>query len=349
MTTLPTPTEIAGRAGRYLLQYLHSVTDVPWAIESHPIGTAFPITNANDEPRAYLCLVVPTDDPELRMIGATVAASLALLLAAEPSGHSYADARSDTRSLTASLPLDGRLFAHFQPIIELASGHVVAVETFARLQSGNAILLPESFIEAVSTPAAMLALFDQMLVSALQFLSRERTRLPHLSATVKLDFAAVPSDGLASLIEARLDEYGIAGEWLSIELVERGPFSLQSTVIDELWRVTSLGVQFVLADIENCERMIRSLPGVAIAGTKLSRRHITKVTENSPEAANIRDLIERTNAAGIEVIADGVETRQQTERLLSLGCRFGQGYLFAVPQAADSLTDVLDVPLVGAR
>ena len=50
--------------------------------------------------------------------------------------------------------------------------------------------------------------------------------------------------------------------------------------------------------------------------------------------------------AAIEVIADGVETRAQTERLLQLGCRFGQGYLFAVPQPAETLADVLDMPLL---
>ena len=50
----------------------------------------------------------------------------------------------------------------------------------------------------------------------------------------------------------------------------------------------------------------------------------------------------------IEVIAEGVETQAQCDRLVQLGCRFGQGYLFAVPQPASSLAVVLDAPLVGS-
>ena len=336
------PIEAAGRAGRYLLQYLNAVTDVVWSIEALPIGSSFPITRADGTHRAYLCTVVPTDSAETRMLGATVAASLALLATVEP--HQPAPSALAKRS--TSTALDGKLFAHFQPIIELSSGHVVAVETFARLQSGNAILLPEAFIDVFDTPEAMLGLFEHMLDAALQLLATERVRLPHLSATVKLDVMAIPDHGLVQLIERRLADSGIAPEWLTIELIERTAYMPHRAMIDELWRVSDLGVQLVLADSERCEEMMRRLPGIPIAGTKLSRRQVCKLTEIDADATAVRALIERMHNAAIEVIADGVETRAQTERLLQLGCRFGQGYLFAVPQPAETLADVLDMPLL---
>jgi EAL domain-containing protein (putative c-di-GMP-specific phosphodiesterase class I) len=48
------------------------------------------------------------------------------------------------------------------------------------------------------------------------------------------------------------------------------------------------------------------------------------------------------------LIAEGVETQAQCDKLVQLGCTFGQGYLFAVPQPASSLSAVLDAPLVGS-
>ena len=62
----------------------------------------------------------------------------------------------------------------------------------------------------------------------------------------------------------------------------------------------------------------------------------------------IERILAEATSHEIEVIAEGVETQAQCDRLVQLGCRFGQGYLFAVPQPASSLSAVLGEPLVGS-
>jgi len=108
-------------------------------------------------------------------------------------------------------------------------------------------------------------------------------------------------------------------------------------------------VQLVLADIEHCRELVEALPGVPLAGTKLGRRFVSRITDGEAEFQVAADLIGSASELGLEVIADGVETRAQIDRLLRLGCRFGQGYLFAVPQPGASLADVIDAPLVSSR
>jgi EAL domain-containing protein (putative c-di-GMP-specific phosphodiesterase class I) len=171
---------------------------------------------------------------------------------------------------------------------------------------------------------------------------------PHLSAAVKLEFAAVPAEGLAARVHQRLMAHGVEAESLTVELIERGAFRVDATLVRALRELTDLGVQLVLADIERCHTLIDTLPGVPIAGAKLGRRYVSRLTDGDAEYEAVRLLLGRADEWGLEVVADGVETRAQTERLLRLGCKFGQGYLFAVPQPAASLADVIDVPLVAA-
>ena len=341
----PAPASV-NRVGRHLLQYLHSVTSARWTIEQRPLGMAFPVTDHDGVTITYLCLVDLDAADRYRRLGSSVAAAMSLLVAAEPDDIEPAPAAAGQH---AADPFDGRMLAHFQPIVEFASGSVVAVEALARLSTGTAILGPEAFLDSVDTPGTMLALFHRMLDDSLAFLAEQRIVAPHLSAAVKLEFAAVPAEGLAARVTERLTAFGIAADALTVELNERGLSTIDAATVHALRELAGLGVHLVLADIESCAALVDALPGVALAGTKLSRRYVSRITDSDDEFQAIGALIRRATDLGLEVVADGVETRAQIDRLLRLGCRFGQGYLFAVPQPGASLADVIDVPLVSAR
>ncbi len=343
------PHEPAGRAGRHLLQYLRAVTGTAWSIDSTPLGVAFPVNDADGLLRAYLCMHDPAETERCTRIGATVAAILPHLLAVEseflaPVEHSAtAEEHSDE---AVGDPFGGRMIAHFQPIVDLADGRVVAVEALARMQSGATILGPGAFLELINSPTMMLALFDRMLDCSLAFLAEQRLRAPGLSAAVKLEFAGIPEAGLPELIERRLEAWGLPGSALEVELNARAMFVLDAPRIDQLRRLAALGVHLVLADIDRADHLVRQLDGIPLAGAKVGRRYVARLVGHEDEAATVRSLIATAQRLGLEVIADGVETRMQTEQLLLLGCRFGLGYLFAVPQPPEMLAEVIDKPLV---
>ncbi len=335
------------RAGRHLLQYLHEVTSGRWSIEQRPRGVAFPISDPEGSVLAYLCLAEVSEADRYRRIGGTVAAALSMLITAEPADADLAPL-APAAAPESSL-FEGRLLAHFQPIIDFASGTAVAVEALARLSTGTTILGPEAFLHAIDTPAAMLMLFDRMLDDSLAFIAAQRVVVPHLSAAVKLEFAAVPATGFAERIAGRLKTFGIPPEHLTLELQERGTFTLGAHTGRALQELADLGVQLVIADIEQCHALMDAMPGLPIAGTKLGRRYVSRLSDGEAEVERARALLARATARGLDVIADGVETPAQVEHLLGLGCRFGLGYLFAVPQPGASLADVIDMPLMAAR
>jgi EAL domain-containing protein (putative c-di-GMP-specific phosphodiesterase class I) len=322
-----------------------------WTVEQRPRGMAFPVTDHDGVAITYLCLVDIDAADRYRRLGSSAAAAMSLLVAAEPDdlGVAPAVATAAVHGARIDDPFDGRLLAHFQPIVEFGTGSVVAVEALARLSTGSAILGPEAFLHAVDTPGTMLALFLRMLDDSLAFLADQRIVVPHLSAAVKLEFAAVPASGLAAAISERLAAHGIEANALTVEQNERSLSTIDATTVWALRELTDVGVQLVLADIEHCATLVEALPGVPLAGTKLSRRFVSRIADGEAEFQAAADLIGSATELGLEVIADGVETRAQIDRLLRLGCRFGQGYLFAVPQPGASLADVIDAPLVSRR
>ncbi|MGD9996268.1 MAG: EAL domain-containing protein [Ilumatobacteraceae bacterium] len=333
-----------GRAGGCLLEYLHHETEAMWSLAATPLGVAYPIVDGEGSGLGYLCMLYDGDAARYEKLGTAVAAALGLIHDAEARTVPVADLIGSTSGSDPDL----RIIAYFQPIVELRSGQVVAIEALARMQTADGVLGPESFLDSYRTGAAMLRLFDRMLESALQFLSDHRHRFPDLSAAINLEFAGVPEHGLTELVRTRLDEFGTDPECVSIELNERIAYELTPAAIEQLRQVTGLGVKLLLDDATTSFDAIERLPDIPVSGAKLDRRYVSQLNAGDGEIEAIRGILERATAKGIELIAEGVETQAQCDKLVQLGCSFGQGYLFAVPQPASSLSAVLDAPLVGS-
>lgn len=332
------------RIGLHLLQYLNQETDAIWTISATPIGTAFGVPGQDGTALAFLCLHDDVDPSRFQRLGESVAAALGSIAEAETKSVVVLQTPADL-SPDPWGEVDGRMVAYFQPIVELSTGEVVAIEALARMQTADGVLGPDSFLDAYSTGPSMLGLFDRMLRSSLQFLSDFTHSIPDLSAALNLEFAGVPDHGLAELVERRLGEYGIESDAITIELNERIAYELTPGALRQLRTLADLGVKLLLDDVPHSFDALTLLDGVPISGAKLDRRHVQQLTAGDRECAEVAHILTRAAEHEIEVIAEGVETQAQCDRLVQLGCRFGQGYLFAVPQPASSLTAVLGAPL----
>ena len=335
------------RIGMHLLQYLHQETDAHWSLSASPVGTAFGVPGHDGSALSFLCLHDDLEPQRYQRLGAAVASALGSIAEAESRSVVVLQDPSDMAP-SATGEVDGRMIAYFQPIVELATGEVVAIEALARMQTSDGVLGPDSFLDAYCTGASMLSLFDRMLDSSLQFLGDFRHRMPDLSAALNLEFAGVPDFGLAELVERRLTETGTDADAITIELNERIAYQLTDGARSQLRRLVDLGVKLLLDDVPHSFHALDQLGDIPVSGAKLDRRFVQQVNGTERDVAEVRAILARAADAGIEMIAEGVETQSQCDKLVQLGCRFGQGYLFAVPQPAGSLSAVLGAPLVGS-
>lgn len=242
----------------------------------------------------------------------------------------------------------GHIRAYFQPIVDMRTGEVVAVEALARWQTETGIREPGEFLPALERAGLNGSLFQRMLDDGLTHLSAFRAVSPNLRLAVNFDFDSVPASGLLKTVTDLAVKHSIPLGLISLELSERQSFDLSAATLRELTQVSEAGVRLVLDDFGVGFASLETLTSLPIKGVKLDRRFTGQVVDGEREPAVVKAMISMAADSGLEVIAEGVETQTQCDRLVRLGCRLGQGYLFALPLPPESMTTVLSAPLVSA-
>ncbi|MBU6315291.1 MAG: GGDEF domain-containing phosphodiesterase [Acidobacteria bacterium] len=240
----------------------------------------------------------------------------------------------------------GAIMAYYQPIVELRTGRVVAVEALARWQTRDGVREPERFLRSVQQAGLLGALFERVLDDGLRQVAEHRHLLPSLGVAVNFEFDSHLDNTFQRTVSTLLQKHRVPAASLSIELSERQTFELPSAIRRELLAVADMGVRLVLDDFGTGFASLETITTLPVAGVKLDRRFTSQVVNGDREAAVVKAMVALAADAGLEVIAEGIETQAQCDRLVRMGCRLGQGYLFALPQPADALAAVLSAPLV---
>ena len=241
---------------------------------------------------------------------------------------------------------DGDINAYFQPIVDLRTGHVVAVEALARWQTPEGVREPDRFLPVLHQSGLLGALFDHILDDGLAKLVELRRNAPTLRLAVNLEFDSKAESTLFEEVRRTLQKYQLPPEALSLELSERQTFEISAAIRRDLTAVADLGVQLMLDDFGSGFASLETLTSLPISGVKLDRKFTSQVLHGERESVVIKAMIALAAEAGLSVIAEGIETQLQSDRLVRMGCTLGQGYLFAMPQPAAAVAAAIAAPLV---
>ncbi|MCE9623404.1 MAG: bifunctional diguanylate cyclase/phosphodiesterase [Actinomycetia bacterium] len=241
---------------------------------------------------------------------------------------------------------DGEINAYFQPIVDLRTGHVVAVEALARWQTPEGVHGPDRFLPLLHQAGLLGALFDHILDDGLSKLVDLRRNSPSLRLAVNLEFDSKAESTLFEEVRKSLAKYQLPPEALSLELSERQTFEISPAIRRDLTAVADLGVQLMLDDFGSGFASLETLTSLPISGVKLDRKFTSQVLHGEREGVVVKAMIALAAEAGLAVIAEGIETQLQSDRLVRMGCTTGQGYLFAMPQPAAAVAAAIAAPLV---
>ncbi|MCY7299990.1 MAG: EAL domain-containing protein [Ilumatobacteraceae bacterium] len=294
--------------------------------------------------------MIPIDQSSAQVRAfATLLGALAAADADITRAHSVQESASADANQTAAL-LDamerGTIKPYFQPVVDLRTGEVVTLEALARWQSPEGVREPDQFLPLLQQAGLLGALFDRILEDGLQKLVEFRAVSPNLQLAVNFEFDTKPVNSLLDTVRDRLNAYGLPPEALSLELSERQTFELPADVRDELFAIADMGVHLMLDDFGTGFASLETLTSLPVTGVKLDRRFTGQVLNGERESIVVKAMIALAAETGLTVIAEGIETQLQCDRLVRMGCRLGQGYLFALPQPAEAVAAVLSAPLV---
>jgi EAL domain-containing protein (putative c-di-GMP-specific phosphodiesterase class I) len=159
--------------------------------------------------------------------------------------------------------------------------------------------------------------------------------------------------GLADHVESLLVQSGIPGRQLGLELTESSILDDNGKAAQILLSLRRLGVSLLLDDFGTGYSSLSYLHSLPFDQLKIDRSFVGRMTEGNQPLQIVRTIVELARALGMNAVAEGIETPGQLDLLKQIGCRFGQGFLFARPLPAETITRLLaeppSPPLNGAR
>ena len=261
-----------------------------------------------------------------------------------PRSHATWPSRLDLRHA-----LEAREFVlYYQPEIDLVTRKIVGLEALIRwVHPERGLILPVEFIPLAEESGLILPIGDWGLAEAcnqIQAWCREDPRYGSLRVCVNLSARQFSRVGLADHVEALLFKSGISSSQLGLEMTESSLILNMRTALDVLGSLRRLGVSLLMDDFGTGYSSLNHLNSYPFDLLKIDCSFVQSMTEGDQSLQIVRTIIELARVMGMNVVAEGIETREQYRLLRHLGCRYGQGYLFARPMTAEAVTALLRRP-----
>jgi diguanylate cyclase (GGDEF)-like protein len=237
------------------------------------------------------------------------------------------------------------LVVYYQPIVELGSGGVVAVEALVRWQHPErGLLAPGTFIPLAEETGLIEPLGAWVLGEACRQMAAWHSQLsggPPLRVSVNVSAQQLASDRVVDDVRRALDDAKLQPQCLVLELTETTIMREVESSLKRLRALKELGVQIAIDDFGTAYSSLRYLQQFPVDALKIAKPFIDGIGKREGDSVMTRAITDLGLNLGLDMIAEGIELTEQLERLRELSCPHGQGYLFSTPLPADEVATLL--------
>jgi EAL domain-containing protein (putative c-di-GMP-specific phosphodiesterase class I) len=242
----------------------------------------------------------------------------------------------------------GQFVLFYQPEIDLLTRKIVGLEALIRWDHPERGLVPPmDFIPLAEECGMILPIGDWGIGEACIQIQKWCNEDPlHASMRIGVNLSAsqFSREGLANHVEALLVQSGISSRQLGLEMTESSIIPNMGTAMAVLGSLRRLGVSLLMDDFGTGYSSLSYLHSFPFDVLKIDRSFVSRMNEGDQPLQIVRTIIELARALGMDVVAEGIETHEQYRLLREMGCRFGQGFLFARPMTAEAVTQLLRLP-----
>jgi diguanylate cyclase (GGDEF)-like protein/PAS domain S-box-containing protein len=261
----------------------------------------------------------------------------------EPEMNRKAEERLQlTRQLRGALERE-ELSLCYQPQFDLASGRVVGVEALTRWRDESGSMVPPTrFIPVAEDSGLIIALGHWVLHEACRQAQQWREQgLEFGRLSVNISGRQFQDEGLQEVVASALYASGLPADRLELEITEswvmEGPFLAEQ----QMRLLNDMGVNLVIDDFGVAYSSMAYLKRFPVQKLKIDRSFIRDIPADEDDAAIVSAIIAMGHSLGLRVVAEGVETADQSAFLRNTGCDEVQGFLFGRPVPSDELNVLL--------
>ena len=228
----------------------------------------------------------------------------------------------------------------YQPIISLESGEMVEAEALMRWNHPRrGLLLPAEFIAVAEETGLILPMGYFILREASRQATAWHQEFPEhpIQMSVNLSARQFQHSTLVSDVAQILEETGLQAKYLKLEITESVLMHDVATTLDTLRQLKALGVRLAVDDFGTGYSSLNYLTRFPVDVLKIDRSFVDRLGVERESTAIIAAIITLANSLNLEVVGEGLEHAEQSNRLQALGCNRGQGYYFAKPLPNDAI------------
>jgi diguanylate cyclase (GGDEF)-like protein/PAS domain S-box-containing protein len=235
---------------------------------------------------------------------------------------------------SASTP-SGEFVVHYQPIVSLVDGKLMGFEALARwFHPSHGPISPAEFIPVAEETGLIVPLGCWILQEACAQLQRWREEFglgDGVKMSVNLSSAQIQQTDLIEQIDRILETTGLDGDCLKLEITESILMENTEIANDILSRLRARRIGISIDDFGTGYSSLSYLHRLPVDTLKIDRSFVRRMNEDRENRGIVEAVITLARHLGMNVVAEGIETREQLDRLTSLHCGYGQGYFFAKP------------------
>jgi diguanylate cyclase (GGDEF)-like protein/PAS domain S-box-containing protein len=231
-----------------------------------------------------------------------------------------------------------QLTLHYQPVLDLDSRGCVGVEALVRWHHPTRGLLPPDAFVPLAQESNLIGDLGTWVMrrACLDAASWPAGPFGPLHVAVNVSARQLSDRHLVDMVDEALRDAGLAAERLVVEITETA--AMDSKVVTVLEGLRARGIRVALDDFGTGYGTLSHLKHLTLDQLKIDRSFVTDVVAGTADAAIVACLSSLAAGVRLDLVAEGVETREQAEVLHRLGCRYAQGYLWSPAVPADELT-----------
>ncbi len=235
---------------------------------------------------------------------------------------------------------DNELEVHYQPVINGDNFSILGAEALIRWRKSNGdMVFPGEFIPLAESTNLIIPIGAFVLKTACLDAVKWQEQNPQFFISVNIS-AIQFNPSLVITIQNVLDETGIPPHTLILEITESILLNDQHS-IDIVQELKTLGIQFAMDDFGTGYSSLSYLKKFPIDKLKIDQSFVKNMVYDDTDSSIVETLVNLSSALNIDVVAEGVETKQQANMLVAMQCNMLQGYFFGRPVPKDDFSQLL--------
>jgi diguanylate cyclase (GGDEF)-like protein len=241
--------------------------------------------------------------------------------------------------------IEGQFLLHYHPIIDMSRGGLWGVEALIRWQHPERGLVPpDEFIPLAEETGLIVPIGEWALEEGLRQAAAwsQKTSFASFAVTINLSRRQLGSPGLVETVARAIRKTGVNPAGIVLEITETALTDDVDSALRTISELKGLGVRLAIDDFGTGYSSLQYLRQVPADIIKIPKPFVDGVLTRDSDAYRVAHAIVHLGEAfDMQTLAEGIEEREQFERMRELGCELGQGYYFARPLPADEVTPLL--------